>query len=167
MKVLKVAVVVCIACIACIACWALIVIAIRMRFERRLYPLRCKECAPNELFEDLERRYNIHFPAGLEEIRAAKSVRYDLATRFCLKFRTDETTLIEFLNNLPGELRTRPYDAEYDYRTTATSKYDPDWMKNKIVTGKKVGLTSVYGLVEVIIDTSEKDFVTVYIYGHY
>lgn len=163
MKVLKVVVII---CIVCIACWATIQIVARMALGRILYAERCKECAPNELFEDLERRFNVHFPAGLEDVRAAKAGRFDLATRFCLKFRTDETVLAEFLSSLPGELRTEPYDAEYDYRTTATSKYDPDWMKNKIVTGEEVRLASGRRFV-MVIDTSEKDFVTVYIYGHY
>ena len=163
MKVLKVVVIICIVCIA----WcATILIAVRIGYERGFYAERCKECAPNELFEELERRFNVHFPAGLEDIRAAKAGRFDLATRFCLKFKTDETTLAKFLNILPGELHTEPYDSEYDYRACA-NKYDPGWMKNKIVTGEEVALMSIGGKFIVVIDTSENDFITVYIYGHY
>ena len=136
------------------------------------YQHRFVECDATSLLSLLEDKLNIMFPEEFINIQAAKSPEIEYTTNFIAKFKLNEETANKFINeNFAKEV----FQCEQDYvtfkdednRKTAGYWFPPRWFIQKVFKGKKFFASSASGSAQIIVDTSDANYLTIYIHGYY
>lgn len=136
------------------------------------YQNKFVECDATSLLSSLEDKLNIKFPEKFIYLQVAKCPEMDDSISFIVKFKLKEETANKFINeNFAKEV----FQCEQDYvtfkdednRKTAGYWFPPRWFTQKVVKGKKFFASSASSSAQIIVDTSDANYLTIYIHGYY
>ena len=132
-------------------------------FHIRNYQLRLIECQSEELFPELERVFDIHFPKNIKEVKTAKSISHDSTATYVVKFVAESNIIDKFLESVSKKSHevVVPYSLKDDGRKRASSWFSPSWFTTPIQKGKKLSYSPALGVMEFYIDTSDTKRVVV------
>jgi hypothetical protein len=129
------------------------------------YKARYIECDPNELFVELERRFQCKLPTQICGIRTARNYGLADSSRSCyiVKFFAEPNSIAVFLSSLPEKVDFIPYSKQKDTRYLQTKWWlPPSWFTEPINSGK-IGVS--YNDFEIVVDTSVEQRYIVYLWG--
>ena len=124
-------------------------------------------CDPNELIADMEDAFDLKFPDGITEIKAAKPLWSEGNDSFVIRFTAEPNVVDEFVSSFPRRIVFNEYVPSDHGRSNFSSA--PAWYRKPIRKGKIGGSPSrrASGLFVISIDmTNEKKYI-VYMDGHY
>ena len=149
---------------------ALIVLSFSKIFWNDLhYKYRFIECDPEAFLSDLERVFDINFPAEIKQVKTARTPgSWDSTlSSFVVKFSADVNTVGRFLESFAGEIPFNPYNLAGDQRGLTSRPPPPQWFTGAI----KEGMSGTHRLATpsmgIDIDTTDKRISVVYIRGTY
>ncbi len=145
-------------------------VAVGRGYEARDYQTRHVECDPGELLPVLEKLFDVNFPQGLRDVKAAKSLEpFDGVIFFIVKFTADPDTVNGFFKTFPKKIRFTPYDAEYDGRIRSGTWPPPAWFTKPIQKGMKARhyIGHLHGSTVIYIDSTDEQNYVVYLHGSY
>jgi hypothetical protein len=129
------------------------------------YQMRCQECEPSALLHILQEKFQLKFPASINNVKTAKSPIIDGVHNYLVKFEISSKEYGNFINQFANNLISQPYETESDHRKAYN--FSPTWFNAPITKG--INTLSLIGSGHMIIhvDTSSDERFVVYIYGFY
>jgi hypothetical protein len=89
-------------------CWAgfKVLVCLNYRFGKYLMPSRGRyySCVPEELIADIESVFDLKFPDGITEIKAAKTIQREGSVSFLIRFTAEPNVVDAFINSFPGRI---------------------------------------------------------------
>lgn len=131
-----------------------------------------KKCDPQDLILDMEDSFDLKFPDGITEIKAAKTPPSEGSVYFVIRFTAEPNALDALVASFPGGFHFREYEPIEDSRANVDG--GPIWFKDPIREGK-IGYSSWTphmksvgtGLWPMYIDMTDKKRFVVYWSGYH
>jgi hypothetical protein len=132
------------------------------------YNTRYIECDPNELFVELEHRFQWRLPAQIWEVKTARNYGSWDSTTSCyiVRFCAEPNSVDVFLSSFPKRVNFVPYTRQEDTRYLETKNHlAPSWFTEPINDGK-IGYAHDEYDCYIFIDTSVEQRYVVYLWGY-
>lgn len=133
------------------------------------YKHRYIECRSEELLPDLERIFDINFPAEIKQVDTARTQGTWDSTNsgYIVKFAAKPDTVNKFLDSFPEKIYFEPYDLGDDQRGSHWKPPPPRWFTEPIREGRSGTYRLANPSMRIYIDTTDKSELVVYLHGIY